>query len=55
MFSGSIIDDSKSKNVVRIKTVSDATAWSVTYDPHSDAHNIFIKQVTGHILNLLRS
>ncbi len=47
MFSGSIIDDSKSKNVVRMKTVSDATAWSVTYDPHSDALNIFIMQASG--------
>jgi hypothetical protein len=40
----SIIDYSRSTNVVIIMIISDNTTWSVTYDPHSYNYNIFITQ-----------
>jgi hypothetical protein len=58
MFSRSIINDSRSVNdtsrVVRMKIVSDATTWSITYDGHTSrgvvyVGNIFVIQASEYI------
>ncbi len=50
MLFSSIIDDSRSvidnsRSIITLLVVmmivSDATTWSITYDRHSDVHNIF--------------
>jgi hypothetical protein len=39
--------------VIRMMIVSDAATWSITYNHHSDDHNIFIIQASGVRLTTL--
>jgi hypothetical protein len=50
MFSRRVIDDSRNINdtsSLEVTIISDATTWSITYNRHSDDHNIFKIQATA--------